>query len=102
MELVFWVPIAALVTAAFIVKWSLEYNKWKRAFNRSGSSTGNSLGTSELKALIGEAMHEANAPLHERVAALEQRLDTQPPDLLAGADGYLTEVSNDPERQPVR
>ena len=102
MEIIFLIPIAALAAATFIVKWSLEYSKWKRQFDRGGSPADNSLGTSELKTLIREAMEEANAPLHERIAALEQRLDGHQHDLLTGTDGYLTDVPNAPERQPVR
>lgn len=61
-----------------------------------------SLTTSELHGLIRDAVTEATEPLNERIATLEQRLDTQQPDLLTGTDGYLTEASDAPERQRVR
>lgn len=89
MELVFLIPIAALAAATFIVKWSLEYSKWKRQYDRDGSAAGNSLGTSELKTLIREAMDEANAPLVKRIEALEAR---RPAPLLdAPLDDYEAE-----------
>ncbi len=82
---------------------------FKYAMARSQSQkTDSSLTTSELHGLIREAVDEATEPLNERLAALEQRLEAQPQlplarsDLLAGTEGYLAEVPNAPERQPVR
>ena len=76
MDLVFLIPIAFFATIALIVKWSLEYSRWKREYARGGSTSGNSLGTHELKALIREAVEEANEPLLDRVEALETHLET--------------------------
>ncbi len=82
---------------------------FKYAMARSQSQkTDSSLTTSELHGLILDAVDEATKPLNERLAALEQRLEAQPQlppvrsDLLAGTEGYLAEIPNAPERQPVR
>ncbi|MCH8959949.1 MAG: hypothetical protein IH820_01135 [Bacteroidetes bacterium] len=82
---------------------------FKYAMARSQpQKTDASLTTSELHGLIRDAVDEATEPLNERLAALEQRLEAQPQlpparsDLLAETEGYLTEVPNVPERQPVR
>lgn len=103
MELVFLVPIAALAAATFIVKWSLEYHKWKWEARQRGASPDNSLPTSELKMLIREAMDEANAPLVERIEALEARSDTpaHAPLLDASLDAYETEPMPVTQRQRV-
>ncbi len=77
MMLVFLIPITAIVAGALIVKWSLDYSRWKKQYDR-GDSPGNSLGTSEFKALIREAVEEANEPLLDRLETLEARLDTVP------------------------
>jgi hypothetical protein len=86
----FLVPIVLFSSIAFIVKWSLDYNKWKLQYRSGGPPSDNSLGTSELKAFIREAVEEANAPLVERLDALEARLDApaRPAPLL---DAYDTE-----------
>ena len=76
MDLVFLVPVAFFATIAFIVKWSLDYSRWKRQYDQGDTPTDNSLGTGELLALIREAVEEANEPLLDRVEALEERLDT--------------------------
>lgn len=71
----FLIPIVLFSSIAFIVKWSLDYSKWKLQYRSGGVPTDNSLGTSELKAFIREAVEEANAPLAERLDALEARLE---------------------------
>ncbi len=76
MELVFLIPIAALAAATFIVKWSLEYSKWKHMQTKGDSSAENSLRMSELTEMIQEAVEEANAPLRQRLDALDERMDT--------------------------
>ena len=104
MEIIFLIPIAALAAATFIVKWSLEYNKWKWESRQGGASTDNSLRMSELKALIHEAVEEANAPLTERFEALEVRLDTparHAPLLDAPLDAYETETTPVAQKQRV-
>ncbi len=70
------IPIVFFSIIALIVKWSLDHSKWKLQHQSGDASTDNSLRTSELKAFIREAVEEANAPLTERVEALEARLDT--------------------------
>lgn len=57
---------------ALIVKMGLEHDRQKLEA-RQGAGEG-SLKTSELKALLREAVAEANAPLVERLERLEDRL----------------------------
>ena len=70
------VPLAFFGTLLLIIRWSLEYSKWKKRPYQEVASDGKSLGTGELKALIREAVEDANEPLLDRVEALEARLDT--------------------------
>ena len=76
MDLVFLIPVAFFAAITFIVKWSLDYSRWKRQYERDDPATDNSLGTGELLALIREAVEDANEPLLDRIEALEERLDT--------------------------
>ena len=90
------IPIVLFSIIALIVKWSLDHSKWKIQHQSGIASADNSLGTSELKAFIREAVEEANAPLTERVEALEVRLDTparHAPLLDAPLDAYETETT---------
>lgn len=90
------IPIVLFSIIALIVKWSLDHSKWKIQHQSGVASTDNSLRTSELKAFIREAVEEANAPLTERVEALEVRLDTparHAPLLDAPFDAYETETT---------
>ncbi len=95
MNFAFLIPIVLFSIIALIVKWGLDHSKWKIEHQSRGASTDNSLGTSELRALIHEAVEEANAPLTERVEALEARLDTpaHAPLLDAPLDAYETETT---------
>ena len=106
MELVFLVPVAFLAALTFIVKWTLEHSRWKRQYQAESSSSDNTLGKSELKALIRQAVEEATAPLADRIATLEQGTEREAlphPDLLDVAEGYVAEAApNAPRRQPVR
>ncbi len=106
-------PIFIIVLAAIICGTTMISTIFKCIFKyataRSRSQkTDSSLTTSELHGLIRDAVDEATEPLNERLAALEQRLEAQPQlpparsDLLAETEGYLAEVPNAPERQPVR
>ena len=99
----FLIPIAAFVAATLIVKWSLEYSKWKRQFEQGRAPADNSLGTSELKTLIREAMEEANAPLVERIEALEAHRDTpaHTPLLDGPLDAYEAETTPVARKQRV-
>ena len=71
----FLIPIVFFTIIALIVKWSLDYSKWKLQHDSGGPPADSSLRTSELKALIREAVEEANEPLAQRLDALEARLD---------------------------
>ena len=94
--------VASIVTS--IVRGTFKYQLAKSKLQKVDAS----LTTSELHGLMRDAVAEATEPLNERVAALEQRLEAQPQppptgsDLLAGTEGYVTEVPNVPQRQPVR
>ena len=97
------IPIVFFSIIALIVKWGLDHSKWKIEHRSRGASTDNSLGTSELRALIHEAVEEANAPLTERVEALEARLDTpaHAPLLDAPLDVYEAETTPVAQKQRV-
>ncbi len=104
MNFAFLIPIVLFSIIALIVKWGLDHSKWKIEHRSRGASTDNSLGTSELRALIHEAVEEANAPLTERVEALEARLDTparHAPLLDAPLDAYEAETTPVAQKQRV-
>ena len=96
--------ICGTAMVASIVRGTFKYQLAKSKLQKVDAS----LTTSELRGLMRDAVAEATEPLNERVAALEQRLEAQPQlppagsDLLAGTEGYVTEVPNVPQRQPVR
>ena len=53
----------------------LNYRKWKHMHRQQGRQDGdNSMGLSELKHMMREAVEEANEPLLERIEALEEEL----------------------------
>jgi hypothetical protein len=93
------IPITLFVVIAFIVKWSLDHDKWKKEFAQGGSGADNSLRMSELQAMIQEAVDEANAPLLARLEDLESRLDAPPSLLDLPLDEYEAEAV--PRRQRV-
>lgn len=107
-------PIFIIVLAAIICGTTMistifrSIFKYAVAARSQPQQTDSSLTTSELHGLIRDAVDEATEPLNERLAALEQRLEAQPQrsparsELLAGTEGYLAEVPNAPQRQPVR
>ena len=102
MELVFLIPIAFFATIAFVIKWILDYSRWKRVHEGGGASEGGSLGTSELVALIREAVEDANEPLIDRIEALEERLDTMAqPRLTAGHPSLLDELPEADEAESL-
>jgi len=103
---IFVIVLTAIICGTVMIGITIG-SIFKYATARSQSQkTDSSLTTSELRGLIRDAVDEATEPLNERLAALEQRLAAQPQsarsDLLAGTEGYLAEVPNAPERQPVR
>lgn len=70
--------LVILIVFSFVtimVKMNLDYKRSKLLHQEGGED--NSLRMSELKALIQEAVEEVAAPLHERLEALETRVDEQ-------------------------
>lgn len=59
---------------AFIVKMGLDHENQKRKLDQ-GRQGDNSMRMSELKMVIREAIEEANAPISDRLSALENRLE---------------------------
>lgn len=55
----------------FIVKMSLDHERQKQALK---GRSDNSLTTSELRRLIGDAVDESQRDLHHRIDSLEKRL----------------------------
>lgn len=96
------IPIAFFATVALIVKWSLDYKRWKLDRGPGGRTIadGEGLRASELKALIREAVEEANAPLLVRVEAVEDRLDDLAQPRLMPADA--SRLLDAPEREEER
>ena len=93
MDFVFLVPVAFFLTIAFLVKTGLDYSRWKKEHDRGEVSAGSSLGTGELRALIREAVEEANEPLLERVEALETHLEAlAQPRLTTGQPALLDDL----------
>ncbi len=74
-----FIPLIVFGFIALIVKMSLDFAKWKRMNNASQGfvegSSDKSLGVSELKNLISEAVMEANVPLVDRITELEEQLE---------------------------
>ncbi len=70
------ISLIALPFAAFAIKRDHEF-KLEREKIRA-ESRGSSLGTSELRGLIQEAMHEAIAPLEERLDLMEMHMRQLP------------------------
>lgn len=70
--------------AGFAIKWDHDF-KLRREQIRAGEE-GSSLGASELKGLIQEAMHDAVAPLEERMDRMEKHLRQLPESTARPAD----------------
>ena len=103
---IFLIPIVFFGTVLLIVRWSLEHHKWRVRHRQGAESAGSSLGTSELKTLIREAVEEANEPLLDRVEALEARLDVlleprHTPLLDEALDAYDAEETAPARRQRI-
>lgn len=62
------IPLFVFSFVYLTIKLILDHKK-----HRLAAGEGRSLGTSELKAMIREAVTEATAPLVERIDALEDR-----------------------------
>lgn len=63
---------------ALVIKMAFDYGKWKKLHDMGDAlpdgKTDKSLGVSELKFLIRDAVQEANQPLLERIEYLEGQL----------------------------
>lgn len=72
-----------------ILKTVLDYKKSQAEAERSAGASGG-LTVGELKKMLSDAVEEANAPLVERIDALEREYDDLPTttehDLLAGVE----------------
>ena len=71
------IPLIVFGFIAIIVKMSLDYAKWKRmhgADKSISSGEGSSLGASELRMLIHNAVIEANEPLQIQLNKLEEQV----------------------------
>ncbi len=72
------VPLIVFSFIALIVKMSLDFAKWKKTHHSNqslGAGSDKSLGVSELKNLISEAVMQANIPLTDRISELEDQLE---------------------------
>jgi len=68
-----FIPIIVFSFILSLVWMILNHSKWKHK-QREQRASGNSLGTSELKDMMRQAVIEANIPLIERIAVLEAEL----------------------------
>lgn len=72
------VPLIVFGFIALVVKMALDFAKWKKVHD-AGNELANgkadrSLGASELRMLIHEAVQDANQPLLERIEELENHV----------------------------
>ncbi len=71
----FFIPIIVFSFILSLVWMILNHSKWRyKQKEETQRASGNSLGTSELKDLMRQAVIEANTPLAERIAVLEAEL----------------------------
>jgi len=68
-----FIPIIVFSFILSLVWMILNHSKWKHK-QREQRASGNSLGTSELKDMMRQAVIEANMPLVERIAVMEAEL----------------------------
>lgn len=70
-----FIPIILFSFILSLVWMILNHSKWKHKQREEQHRTsGNSLGTSELKEMMRQAVIEANIPMVERMAVLEAEL----------------------------
>ncbi len=70
-----FIPILVFSFILSLVWMILNHSKWKhKQREETQRASGNSLGTSELKDMMRQAVIEANRPLVERIAVLEAEL----------------------------
>ena len=97
-----FIPIIIFSFILALVWMIISYSKWKiQHKQQTGQGTDNSLGLSELKAMMREAVEEANEPLLERIETLEEELRrAETPRLMpAQRDELLDEVNQAPVEQ---
>ena len=71
----FFIPIVFFSFILSLVWMILNYRKWRFQHKQENEQAArNSLGTSELKDLMRQAVSEANTPLLERIEMLEAEL----------------------------
>lgn len=89
------IPFIVFTFIFAMVAMVLAHVRWKAQHNLDAmGKEGTSMGTSELKALMREAVEEANAPLLDRIAQLEEQLDETL--LLPAATDRLDEETEEP------
>lgn len=70
------IPLVVLAFVLLLVGMVLNYRKWKLQHNQAALHSGDeSLTTSELTALMQEAVANATLPLAERIELLEGRVE---------------------------
>lgn len=91
-----FIPIIVFSFILSLIWMILSYSKWRfqQKQETQRAAAGNSLGMSELKALMREAVEEASAPLAERIEALEAevRQASKPRLMPAQKDPLLEDV----------
>ena len=97
------VMLVIFFSSILMLVWMiLNYRKWKLTHApKRGKSEDNSLGLSELKELMREAVEEGTEPLLERIEALEEELRrVETPRLMpAQRDDMLEELNQAPAKQ---
>ena len=102
MEEEIFIPLIMFSFILSLVWMIINYSKWKIQHKQEmGQASDNSLGMSELKDLMREAVEEGTEPLFERIEALEKELRrAQTPRLMpAQRDEILEEVNQAPVKE---
>ncbi len=71
-------PVFILLVIFSFIALMVKMDQDLKREKMRAESGGNSLGTSELRGLIQEAMHDANAPLEERLDLIEAHMRQLP------------------------
>lgn len=95
-----FVPLIIFTFLFLSLKTFLGYRQAKLEHGQRTAAGEGSLRTSELKAIIREAVEEANAPLLARLEALEGQVDTTPRQL-PPAEDLWDAVPDLPSAKPV-
>ena len=97
------IPIIVFSFILSLIWMILNHNKWRyKQKQEAKQAASNSLGTSELKALMLEAVVEANMPLVERIETLEAELRQATAPRLGPAqhNPMVEELRQTPEEAP--